>query len=59
MKLVEVFMVMLYNLVLVAGASYLFVEHNVSAWIFAIPIIFAASWSTKKKDENSDTGSVY
>ena len=54
MKLVEVFMVMVYNLALVAGASYLYVAYNVSGWIFLLPLIFAASWSTKKEESNEN-----
>lgn len=53
-QLTEVVLVMLYNLTLIAGASYLYVVHGVSGWIFLVPLIFAASWSTKKKDEATD-----
>ena len=53
-KLLEIAMVMVYNLVLIAGASYLYVIAEVSAWIFAIPILFAASWGSKK-DEKDET----
>ena len=54
-QLIEVFLVMIYNLAILAGASYLYVEHDVSAWIFALPIIFAASWNTHKKDSAGES----
>lgn len=53
MKLLEVGMVMLYNLALVAGASYLYVVHDVTGWIFLLPLIFAASWNTKENSKES------
>lgn len=53
-KLLEIAMVMVYNLALIAGACYLYVIAEVSAWIFAIPILFAASWNSDKKDSTDE-----
>ena len=53
-QLTEVVLVMIYNLAILAGASYLYVMHDVSGWIFLLPLIFAASWNPNKKEEAND-----
>lgn len=50
-ELIEKLMVLVYNIVLLAGASYLFVNYNVSGWIFVLVLIFAGSWTNKKRGE--------
>jgi hypothetical protein len=51
-KNIEILLVVLYNLALFAGASYLVVEHNVTAWVYFVALCFGASWNIKmKKDE--------
>lgn len=46
-NLVEIFFVICYNLALLAGASYLVVVHNFSAWIYVLALIFGAGWKDK------------
>jgi hypothetical protein len=46
-------MILCYNLILVAGASYLVFYKDASAWLFALAIIFGASWSEKDKEEKN------
>jgi hypothetical protein len=41
----EIFLVLMYNLALVAGTSYLIVAHDFSAWTYLLALIFAASWN--------------
>ena len=41
----EIFLVLVYNLALVAGTSYLIVAHDFSAWMYLLALIFAASWN--------------
>jgi hypothetical protein len=55
-KLVEVFLVLLYNLSLLAGASYLIIVYDFSAWIYLLALLFAASW--KDKDEKRDDDKI-
>ena len=40
-----------YNLALLAGASYLVYYKDASAWIFALALLFGASWNSDKKEE--------
>lgn len=49
-KTVDKLIILLYNLLLVAGASYLVYYKDASAWLFALALIFAGSWSEKDKE---------
>jgi hypothetical protein len=49
-KSVDKLMILVYNLILVAGACYLVYYKDASAWLFVLAIIFGASWSEKDKD---------
>ena len=49
-KSVDKLMILCYNLILAAGACYLVYYKDASAWLFALAIIFAASWSEKDKE---------
>jgi hypothetical protein len=40
----EIFLVCVYNLVLLAGSAYMIVEHDWSAWILLLALVFAAKW---------------
>ena len=48
-KPLEMFIVVVYNLTLLAGASYLIYYENASVWLYFLALLFAASW--KEKDE--------
>lgn len=45
----EIFLVLAYNLALVAGTSYLIVAHDFSAWLYLLALVFAASWDKESK----------
>jgi hypothetical protein len=45
-------LVVFYNLALLAGASYLIVAHDLSAWLYLLALLFAASWNTEKEKIN-------
>ena len=47
---VDKLIILLYNLTLLVGASYLVYFKDASAWLFVLAIIFAGSWSEKDKD---------
>ena len=49
-KTVDKLIILIYNLLLVAGASYLVYYKDASAWLFALAIIFGASFSDKDKE---------
>ena len=49
-KTIDKLMRLMYNLLLIAGASYLVYYKDASAWIFVVAIIFGASWSEKDKE---------
>jgi hypothetical protein len=49
-KSVDKLMILCYNLILAAGACYLVYYKDASAWLFALAIIFSASWSEKDKE---------
>ena len=49
-KITEILLVFAYNLALLAGASYLYVVHNVSGWIFVLALVFGASYKGKKDE---------
>jgi hypothetical protein len=50
---VVVFLVICYNLILVAGASYLVAIHNFSPWIYLLALIFGATWKDDKDGTRS------
>jgi hypothetical protein len=50
-KSVDKLIILCYNLLLVSGASYLVYYKDASAWLFALALVFAASWSEKDKDD--------
>lgn len=45
----EIFLVLVYNLVLLFGTSYLIVVHDFSVWMYLLALIFAASWDKKSQ----------
>lgn len=45
----EIFLVLAYNLALVAGTSYLIVAHDFSAWMYLLALVFAASWDKESQ----------
>lgn len=59
-RLLEILLVIVYNLSLFAGASYLVYYRDASAWVYVLALIFAASWDghgqllkvIKKEDKN-------
>lgn len=46
-KTIDKLIILLYNLTLLVGASYLVYYKDASAWLFVLAIIFAGSWSEK------------
>lgn len=48
-RLTEIALVVVYNLTLLAGASYLVYYKDASAWIYVLAIVFAGSWKTDKE----------
>ena len=50
-RIVEIAVVALYNLALLAGASYLVYYKDGSAWLFILALVFAAGWKGHKKEE--------
>lgn len=52
-KSVDKLIILMYNLILATGASYLVYYKDASAWIFVVAIIFGASWSEKDKEEKN------
>lgn len=49
--IIEIAIVIVYNLALLAGASYLVYYKDASAWLFVLAIIFAASWKSDKEQK--------
>ena len=49
-KTIDKLIILLYNLVLVTGASYLVYYKDASAWLFVLAFMFAGSWSEKDKE---------
>lgn len=47
-RLVEIVLVIVYNLTLLAGTSYLVLYHDFSAWTYLIALCFGASWDDSK-----------
>ena len=50
--MLEIFLVLLYNLILLAGASYLVVAHDFSGWIFFLVLLFGATYTKKEKNDS-------
>lgn len=48
---IEVLLVVLYNLALLAGASYLVYYKDGSGWLYVVALMFGATWRDKCKDE--------
>ena len=48
-KSVDKLIILMYNLILATGASYLVYYKDASAWVFAVAIIFGKSFSNKDK----------
>lgn len=53
-RTVEIILVVFYNLVLLAGASYLIAVHEFSAWIYLVALVFGAGW----KDDSDSKVSI-
>jgi hypothetical protein len=51
MNTIDKLLVLSYNLTLLAGASFLVYYKDASAWIFALALVFGASWREKKDDD--------
>jgi hypothetical protein len=47
-RLVEIFLVCVYNLALLAGSAYMIVKHDWSAWILLVALVFAAKWGDQE-----------
>lgn len=45
----EIFLVLVYNLALLFGTSYLIVVHDFSAWMYLLALMFAASWDKESE----------
>lgn len=50
-RALEIFIVSVYNLALLAGASYLVYYKDASAWLFVLALVFAAGWKGKNEDK--------
>lgn len=46
---VTVVVILLYNLLLLAGVSYLVFWHNASAWLYVLALLFGASWKSDQE----------
>jgi len=46
-KSIDKLMILVYNLLLLAGASYLVYYKDASAWLFILALVFGAKWSEK------------
>ena len=47
-RIIELILVIAYNLSLLAGSAYMIVEHDWSAWILVVALMFAASWGDQE-----------
>lgn len=47
---IEILLILLYNLCLLAGASYLVYYHDASAWLYFLALCFGASWKSDKDE---------
>lgn len=45
---VAILLILVYNLALLAGASYLVYYKDASAWLFVLAMVFGASWKNKE-----------
>lgn len=45
---IEIFLVLTYNLALLAGACYMIQVYDWSAWLLVLVLIFGASWDKEK-----------
>ena len=55
-RIVEIALVIIYNLALLAGASYLVYYKDASAWLFVLALIFAAGWKNGKEPVTMEIG---
>ena len=55
-RIVEIALVIIYNLALLAGASYLVYYKDASAWLFILALIFAAGWKNGKEPVTVEVG---
>ena len=46
-RIIELILVIAYNLSLLAGASYLIVAHDFSPWIYLLVLMFGATWGDR------------
>ena len=47
-RIIEIILVIAYNLSLLAGSAYMIAEHDWSAWILVVALMFAASWQDQE-----------
>ena len=47
----EMLFILVYNITLLAGASYLVYYKDASAWLYFIALCFGASWKSEKEKE--------
>ena len=47
----EMLFILVYNLSLLAGASFLVYYKDASAWIYVVALCFGASWHSEKEKE--------
>ena len=45
-----ILLILLYNITLLAGASYLVYYKDASAWIYVLALMFGATWNQTEKD---------
>ena len=55
-RIAEIVLVSIYNLALLAGASYLVYYKDASAWLFILALIFAAGWKNGKEPVTMEIG---
>lgn len=47
---VEILLILVYNLCLLAGVSYLVYYKDASAWLYILALCFGASWKSEKDE---------
>jgi hypothetical protein len=47
---VDKLMILMYNITLLTGASYLVYYQDASAWIYLLALLFGATWNQTQKD---------
>jgi hypothetical protein len=47
-RILEIVLVLAYNLALLAGSAYMITVHDWSAWILVVALMFAASWGDRE-----------